>query len=260
MNTCGSAYSWSEFATTFRSGRASSTVRSRTCSAMRTKSPAASSTTCDCNLVGAADGMTSVDAYDLYLRGRALSQQAPPAKLQSIGFFAQATAKDPVNCTAYAAMASVSADRSIQFVPEHPADEISNMREAADKAIQLVPLLAEAHDALGMITPALLNGSRRKGAFAGQIQLDPNRSMTYDNFAMWLLFTLGRKDEALRQLRSIETVITIPFVDHIVMLSVKPSADFGMAPEFIHHDVVIPAPIAIARASFIAPNIATFAV
>jgi len=147
---------------------------------------------------------TSVDAYDLYLRGRALSQQAPPAKLQSIGFFAQATAKDPSFAPAYAAMASVSVDRSIQFVPEHPADEISKMREAADKAIQLDPLLAEAHDALGMIYARAAQWEQAERSFRRAIELDPNRSMTYDNFAMWLLFTLGRKDEALRQLRLAE--------------------------------------------------------
>jgi len=41
-------------------------------------------------------------------------------------------------------------------------------------------------------------------SFRRAIELDPNRSMTYDNFAMWLLFALGRKDEALRQLRLAE--------------------------------------------------------
>jgi adenylate cyclase len=147
---------------------------------------------------------TSVDAYDLYLRGRALSQQDPPAKGQSIGFFERAIAKDPSFAPAYSALASMYAFNSIQFVLDHPADEMSKMREAADKAIQLDPLLAEAYDALGMIYARAAQWEPAEKSFRRAIELDPNRSMTYDNFAMWLLFALGRKDEALRELRLAE--------------------------------------------------------
>jgi TolB-like protein/Tfp pilus assembly protein PilF len=144
---------------------------------------------------------TSVDGYDLYLRGRALSEQDPPAKLQSIAFFERAIEKDPSFAPAYAALASMYADRSIQFVLDHPADELSKMREAAEKAIELDPLLAEAHDALGMTYARAGQWEPAEKSFRRALDLDPNRSTTYDNFAMWFLFTLGRKDEALQQLR-----------------------------------------------------------
>src|SRR4029450_5276400 len=64
--------------------------------------------------------------------------------------------------------------------------------------------LAEAHDALGMIYARAAQWEQAERSFRRAIELDPNRSMTYDNFAMWLLFTLGRKDEALRELRLAE--------------------------------------------------------
>jgi serine/threonine-protein kinase len=144
---------------------------------------------------------TSVGAYDLYLRGRALSGQDPPAKLQSIAFFERAIAKDPSFAPAYAALASMYANRSMQFVLDHPADEMSKMREAADKALELDPLLAEGHDALGMIYARAAQWEQAEKSFRRAIALDPNRSTTYDNLAMWLLFALGRKDEALRELR-----------------------------------------------------------
>jgi tetratricopeptide (TPR) repeat protein len=118
--------------------------------------------------------------------------------------FEAAIAKDRSFAPAYSALASAYAFRSIQFVLDHPADEMAKMREAADKAIQLDPLLAEAHDALGMIYARAARWEEAEQSFRRAIELDLNRSMTHDNFAMWLLFALGRKDEALRQLRLAE--------------------------------------------------------
>jgi hypothetical protein len=40
--------------------------------------------------------------------------------------------------------------RSFRFPLDHPLDELSKMRAAAEKAIQLDPLLAEAHEPLAM--------------------------------------------------------------------------------------------------------------
>jgi len=147
---------------------------------------------------------TSVDAYDLYLRGRALSLDNGPQGFQSLGYFEQATAKDPSFAPAYAALASVSAHRSIQFVLDHPADELSKMRNAAEKAIQLDPLLAEAHDALGMMYAREGQWQQAEKCFRDAIALDPNRSITYDDFGVWLLYVLGRNDEAVQQLRRAE--------------------------------------------------------
>jgi TolB-like protein/Flp pilus assembly protein TadD len=147
---------------------------------------------------------TSVDAYDLYLRGRALSQQNSPHRFQSLGYFEQAAAKDPSFAPAYAALASVYAHRSIQFVLDHPADELAKMRNAAEKAIELDPLLAEAHDALGMMYAREGEWQQAEKSFRHAIELDPNRSMTYDDFGVWLLYVLGRNQEALQQLRLAE--------------------------------------------------------
>src|SRR5215475_14234366 len=45
-----------------------------------------------------------------------------------------------------------------------------------------------------------------------------------------------------------------------MMFGVEPAADLGMPAEFIHHDVIIPAPVAVARAPFIAPNVSALTV
>jgi len=147
---------------------------------------------------------TSVEAYDIYLRARALDQQPMPERFLSIEPFEHAIAKDPLFAPAYAGLASVNALRSIQFPVDHPADELTTMRAAAEKAIHLDPLLAEAHDALALVYAREGRWAEAEKSFRHAIELDRNRSTTYDNFGLWLLFVLGRNEEALQQLRLAE--------------------------------------------------------
>lgn len=147
---------------------------------------------------------TSAEAYDLYLRARAISQQNPPARFESLRLFDQAIAKDPSFAPAYAGLASIYAFRSIQFVPNHPADELPKMHAAAEKAIALDPLLAEAYDALGMISARDAHWDQAEKSFRHAIELDRNRSTTHDDFAAWFLWVLGRNEEAVKELRLAE--------------------------------------------------------
>ncbi len=83
---------------------------------------------------------TSPEAYDLYLHARALDFR------QSIGPFEEAIAKDPSFAPAYAGLAATYAYRTSTVYFDRK-DELTKMRAAAEKAIELDPLLAEAHDA-----------------------------------------------------------------------------------------------------------------
>ena len=74
------------------------------------------------------------------------------------------------------------------------------MRVAAEKAIQLDPLLAEAHDALGIAFARDGEWLRSEKSFRRAIELDVDRPMTHTDFAIYLLWPLGRIKEALRQL------------------------------------------------------------
>jgi Flp pilus assembly protein TadD len=65
----------------------------------------------------------------------------------------------------------------------------------------LDPLLAEAHDALGMAYARDGQWVRSEQSFRRSIELDPNNSQTYDDFSGWLLLPLGRIDEAVHQMR-----------------------------------------------------------
>ena len=78
------------------------------------------------------------------------------------------------------------------------------MRAAAEKALELDPLLAEAHDALGMAQARSAQWELAQKSFRRAIELDPNRSISYAHFALYLLWPLGRIEEALQQLRVAE--------------------------------------------------------
>ncbi|MBI1788762.1 MAG: hypothetical protein HYR60_14585 [Acidobacteria bacterium] len=144
---------------------------------------------------------TSVDAYDLYLRARALEGRRPSSGGKRADLFEEAIAKDPSFAPAYAGLAAHHATRSGYFRSDH-ADEAAKMRAAAEKAIQLDPLLAEAHDALGMAHARDAQWEQSEKSFRHAIELDPGRSMSHEHFAGFLLLPLGRTEEALREVRA----------------------------------------------------------
>jgi TolB-like protein/Flp pilus assembly protein TadD len=143
---------------------------------------------------------TSVEAYDLYLRARALLVRGNAhGHEEIIDLLGQAIAKDSSFAPAYAGLAAAHAARSVQF-RFATGDEAPRSRAAAEKAIQLDPLLAEAHAALGMAYTRDGRWEQSEQSFRRAIGLDPSRSESYRHFASFLLLPLGRIEEALRQL------------------------------------------------------------
>ena len=136
---------------------------------------------------------TSAEAYDLYLRAHSLEIQGGLSGWnQSIGPFEEVIVKDPLFAPAYAALAAAHAARSGQSDFDL-ADEMSKMRGMAEKAIQLDPLLAEAHDTLGLVYAREAQWERSEKSFRRAIELDPIR----DNRTPELASTLGRYASAV---------------------------------------------------------------
>jgi len=147
---------------------------------------------------------TSVEAYDLYLRARALQiQHGAPGLDQSIGPLEEAIAKDPSFAPAYASLATAYAIRSGQFRQDIP-EEVRKLRAAVDQAIRLDPLLAEAHDALGMLHARDAHWVESEKSFRRAIELDPSNSASRFDFALHLLWSIGRFEESLQQLHIAE--------------------------------------------------------
>jgi len=144
---------------------------------------------------------TSPEAYDLYLRARALPIQLSLAGYdRSIPLLEEGIAKDPSFAPAYAGLAQAHAARSGEFRFDL-ADEMTKMRAAAEKAIQLDPLLAEAYDALGMVYARDAQWQQSEKSFRRAIELAPGGSEPYFHFAAYFFWPLGRLEEAMKNLR-----------------------------------------------------------
>jgi serine/threonine-protein kinase len=147
---------------------------------------------------------TSTEAYDLYLRASALElEQGVVGIDKSIGSFVQVIAKDPSFAPAYARLAWSYAWRSGRPMFDGAA-EMTKMRMAAEKAIQLDPLSAEAYAALGIIHARQAQWEQSEKSFRHALQLEPNRPLMRQHVAMYLLLPLGRVDEAIQQGRLLE--------------------------------------------------------
>ena len=148
---------------------------------------------------------TSVEAYDLYLQARALQlRRGMHGMLESIGPLEQAIAIDAAFAPAYAGLGAAYALRSIQFPEAHPADELEKMRSAVAKAVQLDPLLAEAHAARALAFARDSRWKRRNRAFtARSSSIRIARALTRTSRCGCSMY-LGRNDEALGQLRMAE--------------------------------------------------------
>jgi TolB-like protein len=148
---------------------------------------------------------TSVAAYDDYLSARAIRFGADPSRYaERISNFERALGKDPAFAPAYAGLASTYAIRSVQFPLDHPPDELTKLRAAADKAIEIDPLLTEAYEALAMADARDAHWRAAEQEFRHAIDMDPHDSRTRAEFAMWFLEVLGRSGEAIEQARRAE--------------------------------------------------------
>jgi serine/threonine-protein kinase len=152
---------------------------------------------------------TSTEAYDLYLRARAFETQSTGGRNKSVPFYEQALAKDPSFAPAYAGLGAAYAyrtgeDRLADWAVLSRAEETSRMRVAVQKALQLDPLLAEAHAALGMVQARDAQWEQAEKSFRRALELEPGRATTRLDFARYLLLPLGRIEEAVAQDRLAE--------------------------------------------------------
>jgi TolB-like protein/Flp pilus assembly protein TadD len=144
---------------------------------------------------------TSTEAYDLYLQARAMEfRQGLAGEVDSVDLFQQAIARDPSFAPAWAGLAMALTARS-GTGQGASKDDLARMQATGEKALELDPLLAEAHGALGMIYARQAQWDRSEKSFRRALELDPNDSVIYGNLVLNLLFPLGRIREAVRELQ-----------------------------------------------------------
>ena len=147
-----------------------------------------------------AQPTTDTTAYELYHKGRSLWGKRTGDNIpRAIEFFQQAIARDPNYALAYAGLAS--AEILLPFYTGANRHEAHvKAKEAALKALQLDPNLAEGHAALGKVLffgEIDLAGAGRE--YKRAIELKPNDADAHHWYGNDTLAALGRFEEAIAE-------------------------------------------------------------
>jgi TolB-like protein/DNA-binding winged helix-turn-helix (wHTH) protein len=140
------------------------------------------------------------EAHALYLEARyQWNQRNYAAELKSVDLFQQAIARDPNYALAWAGLAdSLIAIGDIEEV--NPAAYLPRARDAALKALQLDPSLAEAHAALGMVACHYdYDWPTAEREYRKAFELNPSYASAHQYYALGLM-AHGRFAEAEAQL------------------------------------------------------------
>lgn len=145
-------------------------------------------------------GTTNLDAYNAYLLGRfQWNRRTREGVLGSIDAFKQAIALDPEYAKAYSGLADAYLI-SWNFGWMKPREGYPLARQAVDRALQIDPLLADAHTSLAAIQAWYeWDFVAAEQSFNRAIELDPGNAFAH----YWLgtiLDYMNRPDEALRQI------------------------------------------------------------
>jgi len=139
------------------------------------------------------------DAYDRYLKGQYFFNKRTAASLEeAIGYYQQATIKDPRYARAYAGLAD--AYILMGAYSGRPQTEFgSKARAAALRALQIDDHLSEAHTALALIVQSYdWDWQTAEKEFRRAIELNPNYATAHHWYAEHLMWR-GRFDEALHE-------------------------------------------------------------
>jgi TolB-like protein/DNA-binding winged helix-turn-helix (wHTH) protein/Tfp pilus assembly protein PilF len=139
------------------------------------------------------------ETYDLYLKGQYFFNKRTAASLEkAIGYFEQATTKDPNYARAYAGLADCYA--LMGAYSGHPQTEfMPKARKAALRALQIDDNLAEAHTALALIVQNYdWDWQTAEKEFRRAIELNPNYATAHHWYAEHLMWR-ARFDEALQE-------------------------------------------------------------
>ncbi len=139
----------------------------------------------------------NLEAYQLYLKGRYFwNKRTGEGLTRAIGYFIQATEKDPGYALAYAGLADCYVVQG--WIGEIAPKEIyPKAREAATRALELDDALAEAHNSLATVKRDIdwdWPGAERE--YKRAIELNPSYATAHQWYAE-LLGALGRNQEML---------------------------------------------------------------
>jgi TolB-like protein/Tfp pilus assembly protein PilF len=149
----------------------------------------------------AARPTENTEAYQLYLKGRFFWNKRTGQNLnKAADYFNQAIAADPNYALAYVGLADAFVLMPL-YGAGTPQDSYPKAKAAAEKALQLDDTLAEAHTSMAQVFCYALDFPSAIREFERGIELNPNYATGHQWFGSSGLISLGRSDEAIKQVK-----------------------------------------------------------
>jgi serine/threonine protein kinase/Flp pilus assembly protein TadD len=164
----------------------------------------------------------TIEAYDLYLKGRYLVEQRGEGLVKGLEFFKQAIAVDPQYAPAYAGAAETLAVLAV-YALAPPARVFPEAKAAAMRAIELDERLAEAHNAMAMVSLFQdWDWDSAGAAFNRALEINPNYVQArFWKGLLYLQLVRGQMTEALRETGhavELDPMAMLPAYAHAIVL------------------------------------------
>jgi TolB-like protein/DNA-binding winged helix-turn-helix (wHTH) protein/Flp pilus assembly protein TadD len=143
-----------------------------------------------------AAGPVSPEAYESYLQGMFAKGNSRAEVEKRIAWFDEAILKDPAFAQAYVGLASAYETLGTVFVGAAASETRPKVINAARKALELDPDLADAHVLLANMYTRQWKWAEAEAEYRRALDLNPNDAAAHDGFSDWLLCH-GRMEEAL---------------------------------------------------------------
>jgi TolB-like protein/Tfp pilus assembly protein PilF len=149
----------------------------------------------------AAANQVRPEAYQAYLKGRFFwNKRSEEGLNKAIDYFKEAIEKDPDFSLSYAGLAD-SYSILPQYSPVASNEAYLKAKEAALKALEIDPALAEAHASLALIINDYdLDFESAEREFKRAIKLNPGYATAHHRYAFLLIYQ-GRHDESIQEIK-----------------------------------------------------------
>jgi tetratricopeptide (TPR) repeat protein len=130
----------------------------------------------------------SPEVYEIYLKGLATRGNSKADIEKRIAYFEEAIRRDPTFAPAYVGLADGYDDLGSIFVgAAAPNETRPKLIAAAQRALELDPELADAHDLLGDAYMSQWRWTEAEAEFRRALDLNPNEADAHIGLAEWLL-------------------------------------------------------------------------
>jgi len=180
------------------------------------------------------------DAYDLYLRGRGLGNRGTPAtNARAVEYYERAIALDPTYALAWSGLAFTYAASTMNG-DAPPLVVGPRAREAAARALQAEPELAEVQTAVGYVAFILeWDWTRSEAALQRAIALNPHYATAHRTLGH-LLSQMGRHEEAAAVMQRARDLEPLEPLHHALSSQVAFQArDYSAAVEHARQALIV---------------------